>query len=155
MKLAAAFPLTDMHHIMHQDRTFLRHPSEMPIHIHCEGHHGHNLRRLNNISLGGLACRSEEPLEVGSEVFVEIPVGNLPFRARGSVVWCHPHHTCFELGIQFADNEDAFAARMVEQLCYIERYRRQVKESEGRELDSATAALEWITKFASSFPRID
>lgn len=144
-----------MLHTTHQDRAFLRHPSEMPIHIHCEGNRGRGLRKLNNISLGGLACRSEEALEVGSEVFVEIPIGNLPFRARGSVVWCRPHHTCFELGIQFADHEDAFAARMVEQLCYIERYRRQVKESEGRELDSAAAALEWISKFASSFPQID
>lgn len=145
-----------MNHTMHQDRAYLRHPSEMPIRIHCEGHHvHHHLRSLRNVSLGGLACRSEEPLEVGSEVCIEIPVGQLPFRARGAVVWCRHEHSCYELGIQFVDHEDAFAARMVEQLCYIERYRKQVRDEEGRELDSATAALEWITKYAASFPHID
>jgi len=44
---------------------------------------------------------------------------------------------------------------MVEQLCYIERYRREVREKEGRELDSSSAAAEWIAKYAANFPRID
>jgi hypothetical protein len=140
---------------MFHDRAFLRHPSEMPIRIHREGLQHFSNHRMRNVSLGGLACRSEEPMEVGSEVCVEIPVGQLPFRARASIVWCRREHTCYELGIQFIDHEAAFAARMVEQLCYIERYRRQVRKEEGRELDTSAAALEWITKFAQSFPRID
>lgn len=139
----------------HQDRAFLRHPSEMPIHIHSRGASSSGLRHLNNVSVGGLSCRSREPIEIGTEVSVEIPIGSLPFQARGEVVWCHPQQASFELGIQFIDKEDAFAARMVEQLCYIERYRRQVREREGREIDSATAALEWISKYAEGFPLID
>ncbi|MBS1208074.1 MAG: type pilus assembly PilZ [Proteobacteria bacterium] len=143
------------HAIQHQDRAYLRHPSEMPIRIHCEGQLGKAMRRLRNVSIGGLACHSEEPLEVGSEVSVEIPIGLPPFHARGAVVWCRHAHSCYELGIQFVAHEDAFAARMVEQLCYIERYRREVREKEGRELDSTSAATEWIAKYAANFPRID
>lgn len=143
------------HSVQHRDRAYLRHPSEMPIHIHCEGQLGRSLRRLRDVSLGGLACRSEEPLLVGSEVSVEIPVGQRPFRARGAVVWCRHAHSCYELGIQFVMHEDAFAARMVEQLCYIERYRREVREREGRELDSTQAAMEWITRYAATFPHIE
>ena len=60
-----------------------------------------------------------------------------------------------QLGIQFVAHEDAYAARMVEQLCYIERYRREVSAKEGREIDSATAAMEWIAKYAANFPHID
>ena len=141
--------------VQYQARAYLRHPSEMPIRIHCEGQLGQAMRRLRDVSRGGLACRSEEPLEVGSEVSVEIPVGREPFLARGAVVWCRHAHSCYELGIQFVAHEDAFAARMVEQLCYIERYRREVLEKEGREIDSATAAMEWIAKYAASFPSID
>lgn len=126
----------------------------MPIHIHCESHNGRSLRRLANVSLGGLACRSEEPLTVGTEVEVEIPVGKEPFRAKGSVMWCRHAHSCYELGIQFEAREDVFAARMVEQLCYIERYRREVLQKEGREIDTATAAIEWINLYASKFPQI-
>jgi hypothetical protein len=141
--------------IQHRDRAYLRHPSEMPIHIHSEGQLGRSVRRLRDVSLGGLACRSAEPLEVGSEVSVEIPVGKRPFRARGAVVWCRHAHSCYELGIQFIAHEDAFAARMVEQLCYIERYRREILDKEGRELSPTEAAQEWISKFAASFPHID
>ena len=85
----------------------------------------------------------------------KIPVGQRPFRARGAVVWCRHAHSCYELGIQFVMHEDAFAARMVEQLCYIERYRREVREREGRELDSTQAAMEWITRYAATFPHIE
>lgn len=113
------------------------------------------MRHLRNISIGGLACRSAEPLAVGSEVSVEIPFGNRPFKARGAVTWCRHANSCYELGIQFIAHEDAFAARMVEQLCYIERYRREVLSKEGRELDSTAAAVEWIKQFAASFPQID
>jgi hypothetical protein len=126
----------------------------LPIHIHCESHKGRSLRRLANVSAGGLACRSEEPLPVGSEVSVEIPIGREPFRAKGAVKWCRHSHTCYELGIQFEAHEDAFAVRMVEQLCYIERYRREVMKKEGREIDSATAAFEWINLYAAKFPHI-
>ncbi len=68
------------------------------------------------------------------------------------MVWCRPAHACYELGIQFLAREDLFAARMVEQLCYIERYRREVLNTEGRELSSADAAREWIARFAEDFP---
>ncbi|GAB2877700.1 hypothetical protein GCM10027046_01990 [Uliginosibacterium flavum] len=141
--------------VQHRDRAYLRHPSEMPIHIHCEGQLGRSLRSLRDVSQGGLACRSAEPLEVGSEVSVEIPVGTRPFRARGAVVWCRHAHSCYELGIQFVAHEDAYAVRMVEQLCYIERYRRETLDKEGRELDSTQAAMEWISKYAASFPHIE
>jgi hypothetical protein len=41
---------------------------------------------------------------------------------------------------------------MVEQVCHIETYRRTVAGTEGRELSAEQAALEWIAKFAASFP---
>ncbi|KAF7599490.1 MAG: pilus assembly protein PilZ [Candidatus Dactylopiibacterium carminicum] len=138
-----------------QQRAFLRHPSEMPIHIQCEGHPETGPRHLRNVSLGGLACRSEAPIDVGREVSVEIPVGHDPFRAIGAVVWCRPDRRCYELGIQFLAQEDMFAARMVEQLCQIERYRAMVARREGRLLSSAEAAQEWIMRYAANFPRMD
>jgi hypothetical protein len=41
---------------------------------------------------------------------------------------------------------------MVEQVCAIDRYRRQVLEQEGRTLSRDEAASEWITKYAGRFP---
>jgi hypothetical protein len=135
-------------------RSYLRHPSEMPLLLLCESHPQGGLRRIHNVSLGGLACRSEASLSVGTRVIVQIPVVAPPFEARGEVVWCRRVDACYELGIQFSSEADAFAARMVEQLCYIERYRNEVLAREGRVIDSQTAASEWISKFAASFPHI-
>ncbi|MDQ7988450.1 MAG: PilZ domain-containing protein [Candidatus Dactylopiibacterium sp.] len=145
----------DFHHCHY--RGYLRHPSEMPIRIVCGQGAACPLGaggtpHLTNVSLGGLACEADTPLVPGSEVTVEIVVAGEAFRARGAVRWCRPHAQVFELGIEFMAREDAYAARMVEQLCYIERYRREVHEREGREIDSSTAALEWIRLHAASFP---
>jgi hypothetical protein len=41
---------------------------------------------------------------------------------------------------------------MVEQICHIERYRNDVAQREGRQLTAEEAALEWISRYASSFP---
>ncbi len=43
---------------------------------------------------------------------------------------------------------------MVEQVCYIEDYRRFVLMHEGRELSQEDAASEWIAKYAAQFPAI-
>ena len=58
----------------------------------------------------------------------------------------------FELGVEFLNADDAFRARMVEQVCYIENYKLTVFREEGRRLSLEEAAREWISKFASDFP---
>jgi len=138
------------------ERAYLRHPAEMPIHVHCEHASCQNNHRMHNVCKGGLACRSDAPLPVGAEVSICIPVGHPPFEVPGEVVWCRRiSETCYELGLRFTSAEDAFAARMVEQLCHIERYRHELAEKEGRVIDAETAAAEWIAKFARHFPRIN
>ena len=47
---------------------------------------------------------------------------------------------------------DPFAARMLAQVTLIERYRASVLRREGRRLDSDSAALEWIARYAEHFP---
>ena len=42
---------------------------------------------------------------------------------------------------------------MVEQICYIEHYKREVLKNEGRILSGKDAALEWVKKNAADFPK--
>ena len=78
------------------------------------------------------------------------------FEAQAKVVWCHAQgEGGFELGVTFLDAEDAFLARMVEQVCHIEEYRAAVRRREGREMTSEEAASEWIGKYAAHFPDPD
>jgi hypothetical protein len=39
---------------------------------------------------------------------------------------------------------------MVEQVCHIEHYRKEVMVCEGRQLTSEDAAKEWVAKYASN-----
>lgn len=135
-------------------RAYLRHPSDVPIQINTQPIQGRVGQRLMDIGLGGLACRSECEMDVGTHVEVCIELVSPPFQAEGRVAWCRHRNGYHELGIQFLQREDAFAARMVEQICHIEHYRNEMMRLEGRVLDAKTAAEEWIGKYAADFPAL-
>ena len=107
-----------------------------------------------DVSLGGLSFSSAQRLQVGSIVNIKIPIVDPPFEAQAKVIWCLSRPDRFEAGIEFTNKEDAFTARMVEQVCHIEHYRMWVQEVEGRTIDGEHAAEEWIGKFAHDFPDI-
>ena len=71
---------------------------------------------------------------------------------KEKVAWCRETEHGYELGVEFLDQDDAFRARMVEQICHIETYREQVQQTEHRDLSPEQAAHEWISKFAEEFP---
>lgn len=135
-------------------RSFLRHPVDIPIEIEAEDRRQRESRRLKDVSLGGLACRSERPLTIGAGVVVTIPLVTPVFHAPCSVVWCRRHGAHYEVGIRFTQVEDVFAARMVEQVCQIEHYRQEVLRHEGRVLDGEAAAQEWVARYAADFPAL-
>lgn len=136
-------------------RQFIRHPIDVPVEIGIgdagppSGYHTHD------VGMGGLALRAGCAVAPGQTVQVRIGCVQPPFEASARVAWCRPHPLSgYELGVSFLDAEDAFRARMVEQLCHIEDYRRSVQRTEGRELDIEEAAQEWIAKYAAQFPQI-
>ena len=109
---------------------------------------------ITNVGLGGLAFLSPRPLEVLQRVRVSIPVLDRDHHVVGNVVWCESSGQGYEVGIEFEKTRDAFRVRMVEQICHIEDYRRQVERQDGRKLDSRQAAEEWIARFAGEFPKL-
>lgn len=135
-------------------RAFIRHPSGVPLEIGSGGRVTHALRRLQNISIGGVCVETDQFMETGLIVTVKIPSVQPPFEANGRVVWCLKKNAAFDVGIQFLNEKDLFAARMVEQVCHIEHYRNEVLRQEGRQLSSQEAAEEWVAKYAPLFPDI-
>lgn len=131
-------------------RKFIRHPSSIPIELSVGSYSCCPMPELRNISSGGFACAVDEPVEVGSAVHLRIPVIWPDYHGCGWVVWCRPASRRYEIGIEFGP-QDLFKTKMVEQLCQIEDYRRQVLSDEGRELDSEAAAREWISLYAREF----
>lgn len=105
-----------------------------------------------NVSYGGLAFTSDVRREVGEIVELRIPTVQPPFEARARIAWCRPEGDHFLVGAEFLDANDAFRSRMVQQVCAIENYRREVQQREGRVLTSREAAAEWIARYADRFP---
>jgi c-di-GMP-binding flagellar brake protein YcgR len=132
-------------------REYIRHTSDVPIQVRTvEGEQASG--RGRNVSHGGLAFVSDLCPAQGATIEVSIPDVDPPFQANARVAWCRPENEAFLVGVEFLDRSDAFRARMVEQVCTIERYREQVREEEGRELSAHEAATEWISRYAGRFP---
>ena len=137
----------DEHH-----RDFIRHTVDVPLEVMTSPSSVWRDRGVN-LSYGGLSFESDECLDDGQILFLRIPTVDPPFEAQGRVVWCRPEKGRFLIGVQFLDAQSAFQSRMIEQVCSIENYRKEVEQKEGRKLDSQQAAAEWIEKFAGRFPK--
>jgi hypothetical protein len=133
-------------------RQFIRHPADVPIEVSAGDPSDRAAHQASNVSLGGLAFRAARELAPGQVVEVRIHCVRPVFETRARVVWCRERDGGFDLGVQFLTAEDAFRARMVEQVCHIETYRKTVQETEGRLLTGKEAAMEWIARYAAEFP---
>ena len=135
-----------------EHRRYIRHPVDIPIICQADREQLDSTQVLKDVSAGGVSFISYETAETGSVVRITIDVVKPSFTALARVEWCHPENGQFLVGVSFVEDGADYQARMVEQLCYIETYRKSVLEEEGRALTSQEAALEWIGKFAGDFP---
>ena len=137
-------------------RKYIRHPSDVPIQVSldlvADDSADSEDTTLTNVSLGGLSFISNQPLKVGQNASLCIPILQQDNYLGGTVVWCEKSNAGYEIGIEFEGSKDVFRLRMIEQICHIEHYRKEVKLVEGRELSSEQAAKEWITRYADGFP---
>lgn len=132
-------------------REFLRHTIDVPLEVDRVGGRPHTEQSVN-VSFGGLAFLSETCPSVGEILRLRIPTVDPPFEGQAKVAWCRPESEKYLVGVQFMDSTVAFQSRMVQQVCSIEQYRKEVAETERRSLSTQDAAAEWIAKFGGRFP---
>jgi Tfp pilus assembly protein PilZ len=137
------------------EREYIRHPIDIPIEVSVSTDTAREQPKLSNISQGGLAFIQDRTFASGTILEVCIPYTDPALVVEAQVVWCHPKDdNRFEIGVRFLESADAFSVRMVEQVCHIEQYKRDIEKAEGRRLSGEEAASEWIEKYASRFPWI-
>lgn len=141
--------------MMHNhERAYIRHPTDIPLEVSpasqtvCAG-------AIRNLSRGGLSFSCAVPYSPGQDVDLVIRCCPNPLEVRGQVVWCEPKDGSFEVGIAFYSPGDAYQVRMVEQICQIEQYRRDMLAREERDLSIDQAAREWIERYAHQFAQGD
>ena len=129
-------------------RNYIRHPTSIPIAI--SGEQRINVK-ANNLSAGGLCFFTDIPVRVGAVVDLNISYVKPDYKGEGVIVWRRgARPSGYEVGVRFANDDEYFRLRMVEQVCQIEKYRQQLMET-GRNLTSEAAALEWIERYAADF----
>lgn len=135
-------------------RNYIRHPTSIPIQISA-GEHDSTRVLVNNLSAGGLSFFTNIPVKVGSVVDLMIPCVIPDYQGEGVIVWRRSQEPeGFEVGVRFANDDEYFRVRMVEQVCQIEEYRQQLADI-GRHLSTEEAAREWIARFAADFDPSD
>lgn len=132
-------------------RQFIRHPVSIPITTEYADV-APAIYEASNVGIGGLTFSCQQEFKPGTILHLRIAHVVPAFETQARVVWCHRQGGVSELGVEFLSADDAFRARMVEQVCHIEAYKQQVNRTEGRTLSSKEAAAEWIGKFAPGFP---
>jgi hypothetical protein len=136
-------------------RSYIRHPSDIPIEVEHEPVSSTETRKLHDVSCGGLSFSVTEAIEPETIIRVQITCVEPPFEAPCRVTWCRPVHDQYLIGVEFLAQQDEFRARMVEQVCHIEHYKREVFQREGRQMTGEQAAREWIQKYAKDFPALN
>ncbi|MBE9536029.1 MAG: PilZ domain-containing protein [Proteobacteria bacterium] len=133
-------------------RKYIRHPADIPIEYTLAEVVDHKKEYIKNISEGGLSFQTNKPLKEGALIRIGIPVLVPDFEVDATVAWCRKEGESYEVGVIFMSSDSEFKVRMVEQVCHIEHYRKEVLEKEGRVINGEKAALEWIKKYAKDFP---
>lgn len=134
---------------MTEPREYIRHTVDVPLEVRVLPS---KPVRSVNISHGGLAFTLDDCLTKDQIIELRIDTVKPPFEAQARVVWCKPEGDKYLVGVQFLNSTAAFQSRMVQQVCSIENYRKEVEANEGRILSSQEAAAEWIAKYAGNFP---
>ncbi len=129
----------------------IQHPESIPVELKILTN-----SKFSNVSDRGplnlkLQFPSNDLLEPGTIVEINFPVRKNPFNVTAIVETCEANNGIYNVKVYFPDRNNEFRARLIEQVCYIERYRAEILNNEGRELSGQEAAVEWISKFASNF----
>ena len=139
-------------------RKYIRHPSDVPIRVTLnwveDEKDTHPCDRLNNVGLGGLSFKSSQGLPTGQSVSVSFPAIHQNLNLVGTVMWNKKIDDGFEIGLQFDSSDELFRIRMIEQICQIEHYQKEILQQEGRDLTIEEAAREWIDRYAGDFPSL-
>src|SRR5690606_29131752 len=98
-------------------RRFIRHTADVPIEIRTVPGRPTRSQPALNVSEGGLSFISEDEIGLGSTIDIRIEHVSPAFEARAKVVWTREEGDAWCIGVQFLDANDAYRARMVEQIC--------------------------------------
>ena len=133
---------------------FIEHPWDHPFSLRRIRSAGKNFNSRQYHVYGGISLITLQAFKPGTMIEIRTRIRGEAASFRGRILWIKEYKgKTSQLGVVFEDTEQAYRARMIEQLCHIEHYRRE-QYSAGRHLAIHEAAHEWIEHHSPSFPQI-
>jgi hypothetical protein len=133
---------------------FIEHPCDQPLSLRRIKTAGKNFNSDHYHVCGGISLITRQTFKPGTIIEIRTRIRGEATSFKGRILWIKEYKgRTSQLGVVFEDTEQAYMARMIEQLCYIEHYRRK-QYSEGRRLATHEAANEWIARHSHCFPQI-
>jgi hypothetical protein len=105
---------------------------------------------MKDISVEGLSFISDTCYTPGMIFSIRIPLVVPTFGVLAEVEWCQPHDKNYEVGAKFLQIKEGFRIKTVEQLNFIEEYRKKVYFNEGRSISPEEANAELIQYYRQS-----
>ncbi len=102
-----------------EKRKYPRHPVEISIDYKISGESASKTDLTQNISFGGLCFQTRSEVTPGTLLTLRFPTINPIFEVAGKVAWCSAKKGKVEVGVQFLDENDAYRARMIEEICHL------------------------------------
>jgi Tfp pilus assembly protein PilZ len=102
-----------------EKRKYPRHPVEISIDYRILGENSGKTDFTRNISYGGLCFQTKSEVAPGTLLTLRFPTINPNFEVAGKVAWCSAKTGRIEVGVQFLDENDAYRARMIEEICHL------------------------------------
>ena len=109
-----------------------------------------------NVSLGGLLFPSKHPIGPDSRIAIKMPFENKVFNVRAQVVRCVQNidTKLYDIAVNFPKTQEAFKAKMIEQIYLIAGYRDMLILQSGKEVSMEEASRKWIKRYSARFKRL-
>tara|TARA_B110000037_G_C16797953_1_gene374248 strand:+ start:28 stop:543 length:516 start_codon:yes stop_codon:yes gene_type:complete len=132
---------------------FIKHPDRFPLQIRRLHFWERTRIKVSETSNIGLTFSSDEYQKPGGIIEITIPMRIETHRFLGKTVMVKETDNNYEIGIWLLNAEDSQKLRIVEQICHIELYLNDKRYKEGPFLSREKLTEEWISLYASSFPK--
>ena len=130
---------------------YLRHAAQVPIAWREIPRHLARAGEIEAAAGVGLRFLSSRPARAGALIEATLTVAGEACRFRGSVRQVRPLGHRFEIAMRLAGPEHALRARLAEQACRIEVYRRSLSRRARQPVGIEHAAREWVERYAARF----
>ncbi len=114
-----------------EKRKYIRHPAEIPIEYKISGQTLEKTDYTKNISFGGLCFQAQTYIEPGTVLIIKFPTISSKLEVVGKIVWCSQKKEYVDMGVEFQDKNEAYRAKIIEEICYLKNHQRKIFERDG------------------------